>query len=478
MARADAIFEGEFAVGRTDPVAVAARMERIPNTGYSWMIVLLVSGALIVEALDIGTLGTILPVVRKVMALTASDIGLLAASSALGIVIGMIPAGHLADRYGRKPLLMVGTVWFAGGTVLAAFSPNFAVLLIIRGLSGLGMAATFIMPFSIVSEFVSRTSRGAFSGILDTALGLGYLLPPLLGLFIIPLFTPEVAWRVLLLAAGLPVIYVWAIWQFLPESPRWLSRVGRYDEAERILAAMERRAERRLGRPLPPPLIDPEIAQAIKPVFSPSNWQSLAIVWRRPYLSRTLAMICGSVGTSSIFYLGVNYIPSLFVQRHIVLSSAYLFTLIITGAQIPGKLLNGVLGELVGRKLIYFIYMIIAVAAAYFFGHSATPLAMVAWGGLMWFSAPGSAPSYKMWYAEQYPTPIRATGQSTVELIGGRLLGGVIWTYLFPLLLARFGIATTMTIVAVMGVVAVAVVTAFAPETYRQTVEQLEVHLG
>ena len=119
MARADAIFEGEFAVGRTDPVAVAARMERIPNTGYSWMIVLLVSGALIVEALDIGTLGTILPVVRKVMALTASDIGLLAASSALGIVIGMIPAGHLADRYGRKPLLMVGTVWFAGGTVLA-----------------------------------------------------------------------------------------------------------------------------------------------------------------------------------------------------------------------------------------------------------------------------------------------------------------------------------------------------------------------
>ena len=189
-------------------------------------------------------------------------------------------------------------------------------------------------------------------------------------------------------------------------------------------------------------------------------------------------MICGSLGTSSIFYLGVNYIPSLFVERHIVLSSAYLFTLIITGAQIPGKLLNGVLGELVGRKLIYLIYMVVAVGAAYFFGHSATPLAMVAWGGLMWFSAPGSAPSYKMWYAEQYPTPIRATGQSTVEAIGGRLLGGVVWTYLFPLLLARFWIATTMTIVPAMGLIAVAVVTGFSPETYRQTVEQLEVHLG
>ena len=134
------------------------------------------------------------------------------------------------------------------------------------------------MPFSIVSEFVSRTSRGAFSGILDTALGLGYLLPPLLGLLIIPRFAPDQAWRVLLVAAGLPIVYVWVIWQYLPELPRWLSRVGRYEEAERILGAMERRAEQSIHKPLPPPRIDREIAQAITPTPSPPTWKSLVFL--------------------------------------------------------------------------------------------------------------------------------------------------------------------------------------------------------
>lgn len=457
---------------QADPAAIAARMERIPNTRYTWAIVFLVAGALIVEALDIGSLGTILPIVKTVMKLSPSDVGLLAASSALGIVIGMIPAGHLADRYGRKPLLIGGMIWFASGTIIAAFSPNFAVLLILRGLSGLGMAATFIMPYSIVSEFVSRTSRGAFSGLLESALGIGYLLPPVLGLIVVPLFAPELAWRVFLVLAGLPLIYVWVVWWFLPESPRWLSRVGRYDAAEQVVSMLERRAERVLGRPLPAPRIDARTAGSL--LSAAPSWTSLLAVWRQPFTARTLAMIIGSVGISSMFYLGVNYIPSLFVARHIALSNAFVFTLIITAAQIPGKLLNGVVGEFIGRKRVYIVYTLVAALAAYSFGTSESSGAMAAWGALMWFAAPGSAPCYKIWYAEQYPTPIRATGQSTVEAIGGRLLGGVIWTSIFPLLVAGFGIATTMTVVAGMALIALVVVICFAPETYRRSVEELE----
>lgn len=156
------------------------------------------------------------------------------------------------------------------------------------------------------------------------------------------------------------------------------------------------------------------------------------------------------------------------------MTNALLFTLIITSVQIPGKILNGLLAERVGRKAIYLIYTIPAAIGAYAFGQSSDKYAMLFWTSLFLFCASGSAPSYKMWYAEQYPTPIRATGQATVEAIGGRLFGGVIWTMLFPVIVAAYGIATTMTILAVMAMAACLIVVIFAPETYRRSVESLE----
>lgn len=453
---------------------LAARLQRLPTSRASWMLVILAAGALIIEALDIGSLSIILPGVKGLWHLAPTQVGLLAASSALGIAIGMIPAGRLADRIGRKRLLVGGVLWFCAGTMLSAAAPNYAVLVLIRGLSGLGMAPAFIMPYAIVSEFVSATTRTAFAGLLETALGIGYLLPPILGILVMPHFAPDVGWRVFLVIAGLPVVYVGVIIHYLPESPRWLSRVGRHDEAERIVSAIEQRVEAATGRKLPEPVVAPEILLAVGTNVPGPNLAALGTVWRPPYLVRTVAMICGALSTFSMFYVGVNYVPSLFIERHMAMTNAFLFTLVISAVQIPGKILNGLVAELVGRKAIYLIYTIPAAIGAYEFGQSSEPMAMLGWASLFLFCASGSAPSYKMWYAEQYPTPIRATGQATVEAIGGRLIGGVIWTMLFPVIVAAYGIAATMTILAVTAIAACLVVIVFAPETSGRSVEDLE----
>jgi MFS transporter, putative metabolite:H+ symporter len=453
---------------------LAARLQRLPTTRVSWLLVMVAAGALVIEALDIGSLSIILPGVKVFWHLTPTEIGTLAASSALGVALGMIPAGRLADRLGRKRLLVGGVIWFCAGTMLSAASPNYATLVVLRGLSGLGMAPAFIMPYSIVSEFVSATTRTAFAGLLETALGIGYLLPPLLGILVIPNFAPDVSWRLFLVIAGLPVVYVWVILRHLPESPRWLSRVGRHAEADQIVSDIERRVEAAIGRKLPEPTVPPELVATVATKQPTLTLAAFGSIWRPPYLRRTLAMIIGALSTFSMFYVGVNYVPSLFIERHMAVTNAFVFTLIISAVQIPGKILNGLLAERIGRKSIYLIYSIPAAIGAYEFGQTDNQLAMLGWASLFLFCASGSAPSYKMWYAEQYPTPIRATGQATVEAIGGRLIGGVIWTMLFPIIVASHGMASTMTILAVMAFTACLIVTLFAPETYRRSLEDLE----
>jgi putative MFS transporter len=453
---------------------LAARLQRIPTSRASWMLVILAAGALVIEALDIGSLSIILPGVKVMWQLTPAQVGMLAAASALGIAIGMVPAGRLADRFGRKRLLVGGVIWFCTGTMLSAASPNYPTLMLLRGVSGLGMAPAFIMPYSIVSEFVSATTRTAFAGLLETALGIGYLLPPLLGILVMPHFAPDVGWRVFLVIAGLPVVYVGVIIHYLPESPRWLSRVGRHDDAERIVSDIERRVERLIGAKLPEPVVAPEVVTAVATHQAAPTLAALSVIWRPPYLKRTVAMICGALSTFSMFYVGVNYVPSLFIERHMALTNAFIFTLVIAAVQIPAKIMNGLLAEVVGRKAIYLIYTIPAAIGAYEFGQATDQLAMLGWASLFLFGASGSAPSYKMWYAEQYPTPIRATGQATVESIGGRLVGGVVWTMLFPVIVAGYGLAATMMILAIMAIIACLIVTLFAPETYRRSVETLE----
>jgi len=336
-----------------ESLLLSARLQRLPTTRYTCAVVLLLAGALSIEAFDIGSLSVILPILKPLMDLSAVQVGLLAAASSVGLTIGMIPAGLLADRFGRKRLLIGGMLWFVGLTLVSALAPDFWTLLLLRGLSGLGMAPTFIVPYALVSELVSSRSRAVFAGVLEASLGIGYVAVPSLGLVVLTSLPPEIAWRVFLLIAGLPIVYVWVLWKYLPESPRWLSRTGRSDEAERIVAAIEERVERLTGAPLPEPVVTRELETSFSGERQRVGFRAVLEVWQPPYLVRTLAMTSGAFGTFALFYVAVNYIPSLFAATSIGLSNAFILSLIVTSSQIPGKLLNGALSDFLGRKLTY-----------------------------------------------------------------------------------------------------------------------------
>ncbi|MDB5084743.1 MAG: transporter, partial [Bacilli bacterium] len=213
-------------------------IERLQVTRLTWQIILLAGFAWFIESLSIGSLGVILEPIKQIMHLTPEETGMLSSSSTFGIVLGLIPAGYLADRFGRKQILVWGIVFYSLFTLLCSFSTNFEMLVCFRFLSGLGMGAVFPLPYAIVSEFVGGKQRTFFSGLLDAFLSVGYFLAPLLGLLILPNFPSTVAWRVFFAISALPVFYALVIHMFLPESPVWLAEKDRQAEAQTVMRSV------------------------------------------------------------------------------------------------------------------------------------------------------------------------------------------------------------------------------------------------
>lgn len=449
---------------------IPERMERLPISRFTWRVVILAGLAWFVESLSIGSLGVALPALKHVMTLSPSNVGLLVASSTFGIVIGLIPAGFMSDKYGRKRILVWGIVEYSVLTLLCAASTNFGMLLLFRFLSGLGMGAVFPLPYAIVGEFVNSRSRALFNGVMDACLSLGYFIAPLLGMVIIPNLPQGVAWRVFFVVSALPILYAYAIHKSLPESPRWLERKGRQQEAEHTMRFIEEHVEAVTGRALP------ELPSPSRKAEQNAVQVSAATPWTPKYIRRTVSRCFAATGTFFMFYIVMTYMPTIFADKGLSFAHSLLFTAVITGSAIPGKLLNGYFAERVGRKFVYVVFMGLAGVGSLFFGVASTATAMVLYACVMSFFGTGAFPALKMSYAEQYPTPIRTTGAASVETVG-RFLGGVVGSYLMPVILHQNGLATGFYVVAAVTFIAVIVELFFSRETHNSTLEQLEVTL-
>ncbi len=131
--------------------------------------------------------------------------------------VGAYVFGRLADRYGRRPVLMVDIVLFAVLEAASALAPSLMVLLVVRALFGFAMGGEWGIGASLAMESIPAKARGAVSGLLQEGYAAGYLIG---GLFYIALFD-HIGWRGMFALGILPALLVLFIRQHVPESPVW-----------------------------------------------------------------------------------------------------------------------------------------------------------------------------------------------------------------------------------------------------------------
>lgn len=166
---------------------------------------------------------------------------------ALTLTLGLRPVGallfgRLADRYGRKPVLMANILSFSLLAVATGFAPNLMVFLLVRALFGIAMGGEWGIGASLTMESIPARWRGTVSGILQSGYSFGYLLAALL----YGIGYSTLGWRGLFLAAVVPALLVLYIRRAVPESPAWERQRQAGGVAARVSLGQSLRRHRRL----------------------------------------------------------------------------------------------------------------------------------------------------------------------------------------------------------------------------------------
>ena len=183
---------------------------------------------------DFFLIGFVLAFIVKDWNLTYGQSGMILLASGISAPFGSLFYGWLADKIGRRKVMIATVLNFSLATGAMALTPDGhgSTSSSAASSSGFGVTGLYSVDITVVQEFVPAAKRGWLTGLTTTMLPAGVLLGALLGGYA----TPYIGWRGLFAIGLLPAALTLYIRAWVPESPHWLMRMGRLEEARRSIA--------------------------------------------------------------------------------------------------------------------------------------------------------------------------------------------------------------------------------------------------
>ena len=374
------------------------------------------------DAMDVGMLSFLMAALQKDWNLTAGQVGWIGSVNSIGMAVGALVFGLLADRIGRKNVFIFTLLLFSLGSGLSALTTTLAAFLALRFLIGMGLGGELPVASTLVSEAVPAKDRGRTVVLLESFWAGGWLLAALISYFVIPAY----GWRTALWLAAIPALYAIYLRLRLPDSPRF---------------AAVRKEE--------------------------TVWKNIVHVWSAPYRKETVMLWILWFCVVFSYYGMFLWLPSVMVMKGFSLIKSFEYVLIMTLAQLPGYFSAAWLIERAGRKFVLVTYLLGTALSAYFFGTAESLVGLMASGIFLSFFNLGAWGALYAYTPEQYPTSIRATGAGMAAAFGR--IGGIFGPLLVGSLVAQ-GVSVTaiFTLFCLAVLVAVLSVAVLGKETKQQ----------
>ena len=442
---------------------ISARLERLPMSRWHIKARVAVGAVTFFDGFDQLMIAYSLPVLIPRWNLTPASVAWVIAIGGIGMLVGALGGGWLADRMGRLNVIIASLALYAVMSLGMAFTDSLMLFLVFRFVQGIGLGAEVPVAATYIGEITKAHKRGRFVLLYEVIFPVGLVASAIVSAWVVPRF----GYQILFALGAIPILLLPALFR-LPESPRWLAARGRLDDADAAMRRIETEISGRHGElPEPRPIVSAVAVDTSRGRFVEA--------FQGVYLRRTL-MLAAIWGSAYFVNYGIaSWLPTLYrTVFEVSVDTALHYSIFTTVAGLVGCLAVAFLIDNLGRRICITSSMVLCAALLFLLagtgtGSAVTVLLWSAGAALFVFAVNMALYVYT---AELYPTRMRAIGCAIGGaagrlgiIVGPLVLGGILDAGgTLTLAFGLFGL------VALVGAIVVGL---FATETREKTLEEI-----
>jgi len=453
--------ELDLASARGGADEISRRLESLPASAYLWRLVILLSLGGCFEIYDLFLTGYIAPGLNKSGLLTTttqaffgfSGIGAFVAATFAGLFVGTFFLGFLADRFGRRAIFTWALLGYSAASVAMACQTTSAGLLLWRFIAGIGIGVEIITIDAYITELVPSWMRGRAFAVNQAVMFVAVPIVAALAWWLVPLAPYGIeGWRWVVLIGAAASMIIWILRLYVPESPLWLARHGRAEEAVKILRALEAKAGASDARP--------EKREA--PPARATAKVGYADLFRPPYLSLVVLFMVFNFCQAFGFYGFANWVPTLLVEKGITVTKSLQYSFIVAFAYPIAPLLAASFADRFERKWIICGACVAIIVFGLLFAQLTLPTLLILCGVLLTAANMTMSYAYHAYQTEVFPTSVRARASGLVYSMSrvSAMFSGFIVAYM----LREGGISGVFGLITTAMVVVIVTIATFGPD--------------
>lgn len=441
-----------------------ARLDRLPNSSWHWSMFAMVAFALLVCWSN--AIGGLVLAQLKVLKWTNNSISAtFTALTTAGMFLGALSGGIIGDKIGRRKGLITFEIIHIIAMITGALSPNMTFLIVCRVFMGVGLGGLLVTLFAGFTEYVPGRNRGTWSSRVSFIGNWSYPICSMIAMAITPLVAANMNWRVqFLVPSVLSIIATIIAYKKFPESPRWLEVQGRYEEAEKIMSAIEASVERQTGKKLEPVT---EVSVDKKEKVLPYS-----ALFKGGLLKRVILGSFVLIAMNVVQYTLINWLPTIFLTQGINLkNSIVLNTMSMFGAPF-GIFIAMLIMDKIPRKVmgVGLLLMIAGIGYVYSLQKSMFMISLIGFF-LITFVYMYVCYASAVYVPEIWPTEAKLRGSGLANAVGR--ISGIAAPYAVAALLDSSGVTGVFALLGSVAVIVAIVIATIGIETKGVSVESI-----